>query len=273
MWGSRRKRDTEENSVPPPSPRSFDIRQTGGVVNSAPGKKAVNDQVASTIEEFANMYIEFVEEMMKSEDFDKLVTPESIQGILQQFPGMAANPEVAELFQSPQLQDPEVLKQTLREGLNTVKAAIPELLNLINDPIRMAELMEQLPPEMQLLVEGMRTGDMSMFRSLVDNLPGLDSDQKAMLKSLMDGNTDILTDQLQKVLGDSDQIEAARQQFLESPEMAEALGIPMEVLNDPKQWASLMSQGMDALTSQLEEDPPQAPTKNKQFGRFNKAAA
>lgn len=36
-------------------------------------------------------------------------------------------------------------------------------------------------------------------------------------------------------------------QLLASPELAEAFGLPMEVLSDPKQWAAAMAQGAEAL--------------------------
>lgn len=71
--------------------------------------------------------------------------------------------------------------------------------------------------------------------------------QKKLLVGLLDGNTDLLTNELQKVLGDESQIEQARLQLLASPELAEAFGLPMEVLSDPAQWAAAMAQGAEAL--------------------------
>lgn len=65
--------------------------------------------------------------------------------------------------------------------------------------------------------------------------------------SLLDGNTDALEAEVQKVLQDESQVEAARLQFLESPELAEAMGIPLELLRDPEQWAKTMAEGASAI--------------------------
>lgn len=65
--------------------------------------------------------------------------------------------------------------------------------------------------------------------------------------SLLDGNTDALEAEMQKVLQDDKQVEAARLQFLESPELAEAMGIPMEILQDPELWAKTMAEGANAI--------------------------
>jgi hypothetical protein len=76
---------------------------------------------------------------------------------------------------------------------------------------------------------------------------GLDATQRRLLLSLLDGNTDALEAEMQKVLSDESQVEAARLQFLEAPELAEAMGIPADLLQDADRWAETMAQGADAL--------------------------
>jgi hypothetical protein len=91
-----------------------------------------------------------------------------------------------------------------------------------------------------------------------------------MLNGLLDGNADAITGELKKVLGDADQLEAARKQFLDNPQLAEAMGVPMDVVGDKDKWAAAMAEGMDALTAAgegEEEEPLQ-----KQFGKFSRAA-
>jgi hypothetical protein len=80
---------------------------------------------------------------------------------------------------------------------------------------------------------------------------GLDGTQRRLLLSLLDGNTDALAAEVQKVMQDGEQLEAARLQFLEAPELAEAMGLPADALEDPAKWAELMSQGMDALLADM----------------------
>lgn len=76
---------------------------------------------------------------------------------------------------------------------------------------------------------------------------GLDASQRRLLISLLDGNTDVLAAELQKVVGDEGQVAAARLQFLEAPELAEAMGLPREVLEDPVRWAQAVSESAEAL--------------------------
>lgn len=59
--------------------------------------------------------------------------------------------------------------------------------------------------------------------------------------------------QIQSVFSDPQQIELARQQMLENPEMAQAFGLSEEILNDPEQWAALVSEGMGALMGEEEQ--------------------
>jgi hypothetical protein len=77
----------------------------------------------------------------------------------------------------------------------------------------------------------------------------VDESQKNMLLSLLAGNTAGLTDQIQQVLGSPDQVEAARLQFLESPELAVAMGISLDVLESPEQFAQLMASGIEELSN------------------------
>lgn len=82
--------------------------------------------------------------------------------------------------------------------------------------------------------------------------PGLEHSQKSLLMGLLEGNTELLTRELKKALSDDSQIEAARQQMLEHPEIAEAFGVSAEVLQDASKWAKMMAESADELMSQLD---------------------
>lgn len=77
---------------------------------------------------------------------------------------------------------------------------------------------------------------------------GLEDSQKDLFLGLLNGNSDALTSQIHSLLGSPDQVEAARQQFLESPDLAEAMGLPMDILADPAQFAALMAEGIEELS-------------------------
>lgn len=81
---------------------------------------------------------------------------------------------------------------------------------------------------------------------------GLEHSQKSLLMGLLDGNTELLTRELKKALSDDSQVEAARQQMLEHPEIAEAFGVSAEVLQDAAMWAKMMAESADELMSQLD---------------------
>lgn len=71
--------------------------------------------------------------------------------------------------------------------------------------------------------------------------------------NLLDGNIDSISRELKKVLSDHSQVEAARQQLLANPEIAEAFGVDTELLQDAKKWAKTMSESADMLFTQLDE--------------------
>lgn len=91
--------------------------------------------------------------------------------------------------------------------------------------------------------------------------------------ALLDGNTDLLTRELEQMLGDKNKIEAARQHLLASPELAEAFGLPMEVVSDPEQWAAVIDSGAEALKSGAgmeEEEEEEISTEEFVKRRFSK---
>lgn len=69
--------------------------------------------------------------------------------------------------------------------------------------------------------------------------------------SLLDGNTDILLSELQKAMGDELQLEALRLQLLDSPQLAEAMGLRKEILQDPERWAEAAAESTNSLLSQM----------------------
>ena len=49
------------------------------------------------------------------------------------------------------------------------------------------------------------------------------------------------------MFSDPNTIEAARQQFLADPSMAEMLGIPADILNNKRKWANYMKESMNEM--------------------------
>lgn len=94
------------------------------------------------------------------------------------------------------------------------------------------------------------SGDTSSIKEYIKSFPGIQEDQRELLTSLLDGNTESTLKSVQDILSSPEQIEAARQQFLSDPQMAEMLGIPDDVLHSKEKWAALMADGLEALAQQ-----------------------
>ena len=81
----------------------------------------------------------------------------------------------------------------------------------------------------------------------------MEHSHKTMILGLLDGNTAQFTQELRKMARDGSQVEAARLKFLEEPQLAEAMGLPLDALRDKKKWAALMADSTDALLAQMDE--------------------
>ena len=60
-------------------------------------------------------------QMIDSDEFADIVTPEMIKETLMNVPGIQDHAEVLDLLDSPAFQEPDMLKATLREGISTLK--------------------------------------------------------------------------------------------------------------------------------------------------------
>lgn len=205
---------------------------------------------SSALESVFESYISVMEKLVDSPDFETMVTPESLRRIFDSMPGgLGASAAMSQLLESPQFQDPEVLRQTIREGIRTMKTYSKQLLEVFSQPEKLAELMAQLPAESQAAMKAILSGDMSQMQDIVSALPGLSGAQKKMLGGMLGGDTASMAEAASQVFEDSDQIEAARLEFLKEPSLAEMFGIPKEVLQDKKKWAAMMSEGLESMKS------------------------
>lgn len=284
IWGSRKKR--EEDVEVPASGFEASRRQaaaaaayrqsegagvarradsTGAGAGSGFGSANFGNEMRAVIEKYLGM----MEEAIESPEFQTSVTPEVLRNMLDQIPGLADNPQVLAIIDSPEFTDPDKLMQTIRTGLASMRAYTDEIVGVLNSPAKMAELVEQLPAEFRGAVQGLLRGDSSGVLELLDGIPNMTAAQKSMVKSLLSGNTKGIEQSLKSVLGDKSQLEAARQQLLANPEMMEMMGIDASVLQDKRKFAELMSKGMDAfadLSSDDAAEEDEAPLGGKRFG-------
>ncbi len=282
MWGSRRKRgdDEDQDTVSAGLGSGFESRNTmasiskkmasadvGDFGESLPTTAGINrvgrrgsagalgagalgnGALGETVASLLTTYLKMMEELVNSPDFETMVTPETMQAMFSKLPGLSDSPEIAAMLDSPQFTDPTLLKQTVMQGVEAIKMYSSNIVEMFNNPEQLMQMLDQLPVEAKTAVEGMLQGDMSGLKGMLASIPGIDESQRGMLMDLLDGNVQGMASQAKNMLQnfDSSQTEAARQQFLANPAMAEMLGLTEDVLNDKDQFDALMAQGMEAL--------------------------
>lgn len=282
MWGSRRKRgdDEDQDSVSAGLGSGFEARNTmasisrkmagaevgnfgdsiptnggnrmgrgnAGTLGAGAGALA-NGALGETVASLLSTYLTMMEELVNSPDFETMVTPETMKTMFAKLPGLSDSPEISAMLDSPQFTDPTLLKQTVMQGLEAIKMYSSNIVEMVNNPEQLMQMLDQLPAEAKSAVEGLLQGDMSGLKNMLSTIPGIDDSQRGMLMNLLDGNVQGMASQAKNMLQnfDSSQTEAARQQFLANPAMAEMLGLTEDVLNDKDQFDALMAQGMEAL--------------------------
>jgi hypothetical protein len=116
-------------------------------------------------------YIKMMEDLIDSPDFATLVTPDMLKQMFDKVPGgMGSSPEIVQLLDSPQFQDPKVLRQTMREGVRTMRTYSKQMLEVFSDPGKMGEVLDQLPAGSKEVLEAILGGDTSKLKVHVLNL-------------------------------------------------------------------------------------------------------
>jgi hypothetical protein len=119
------------------------------------------DKLFQNFDAIVDIYTSSIKELTANPKFNEIVSPESIRKFFDMVPGLADNPEVKAVLDSPQFTDPELLKTTILEGINTIKESAPEIKALLSNPATIASIMEQIPPEYSGLLESLLSGDMN----------------------------------------------------------------------------------------------------------------
>jgi hypothetical protein len=180
MWGSRKKRGDDEEVVAKPVPKTVMSEQTGSKNRAAKANRRYKPSFetdappmdGNKFQEMFDMYVSGFEELLESEDFDEMINPESLRNMMLQFPGAADVPELTNLMSMPELNDPKLLKATMREGLKLARSSSAEIFALLNDPDKVEELVGQLPREVKDLLAALRTGDLTALKDFAVNVPG-----------------------------------------------------------------------------------------------------
>jgi hypothetical protein len=293
IWGSRRKRESEEESIRDSSDDINTFEQANRVASAQAASRRKRPAAASSssssllsmqeglgdkVKELIEAYVNFMEEIVESPEYDEHINPKTIRTLFDQFSqgasfdslGAAGN-EVKAMLESPQFTDPILLKKTIKDGIQMLKQYSSTITAMLNDPEQLQQLISQLPPDMQILLESFMSGDTSGLKSLIDQMPGLQPEHKKMISDLLDGNSEVFNKEVQSSLGnmmnalDYDQIEAARLQLLDNLEIASSFGITEDVIQDKEKFHELVQEG---LLNFNDEQPEKTASSNKLGGAF-----
>jgi len=147
IWGSRKKKDDEELAVNvPKQQKNIPGRNRGNNFGN-------NNDVADNIRNMLNAYTTMMETLVTSPEFDSMITPDSVKNIIMQVPGYDENAELQQLIHSPQFSNPDLLKATIVEGINTLKTYTDTIIEFVNDPVKMQEIIDQVPDNMKEILE------------------------------------------------------------------------------------------------------------------------
>ena len=167
MWGSRRKRDRDEDEKIDSATLLDDLLQSRtstlnsidntGMKNIVTKPKGTSKGTSSGqgIEEMINLYLNMMDNLVDSDEFEKYVTPETIRSIMEHIPDNlgSESAELLSMLNSPEFTDPVLLKSTVKEGLKLARSYTSEIVEFFTNPEKFAELIDQLPEEIRTVIQ------------------------------------------------------------------------------------------------------------------------
>jgi len=269
MWGSKRKREEAEAAAAQVQAdggfetsrraaaaalSSRDLGGSGATESGGRGglgSKQFGDQIRLLIE----TYVDLMEKAIMSPEFASNVTPETVKTMLDQVPGLADNPQIAAVINSPEFTDPDKLLETVRSGISALKMYTNDIVAMLNDPQQVSQMLDQLPVEYQGVMRRLMDGDKSALEDLIEMAPNLTHEARKMMRKLLDGDMAGVISETKSMLKGpkaNSQIEDARQMLLNNPEMLAQMGLDISTVSDPAAFQELMSSSMDQLMNMAE---------------------
>ena len=167
---------------------------------------------------------------------------------LQNIPGIEDHPEVLELLDSPQFDKPGVLKQTIVEGISTMKIYARQMSSVMGDQQTRQQLLGDLPLDMRIAIDGLFEGDYEAVRTFLENqTPAIEQANIDIIMSLLEGDAEALQGFMGNLLGDAGQVEQTRQMLLDNPDMAEAMGVDLKMVRNEREWRKMIAEAQEQL--------------------------
>lgn len=139
-------------------------------------KKAPSDFFANTnpneILAFYKLAIEKFKEIVNSDQFEQYFSKDTLEQVIKTMSEQNLNAEVMEKLQSLNLDDVQVLKESMLQGVEIAEKYLEDFSEVLTDPSKLTELLEQVPAEFRDTLQALMSGDVSAIRDLVLSLPG-----------------------------------------------------------------------------------------------------
>jgi hypothetical protein len=237
IWKKRKTSEDEDKfSIPEIKHPSLNSLQRKQAASSSEDSFAILDKLIDDIEVFVD-----------SPQFFEYVTPDTVDMMKQQFMQLPNSDEIMKVMDSPQFQDPAILKLTVKTGLDVIRKYLVEMKSVLADPEQLEAALQSIPSEYRPFVDQVLKGDISGLQGMLSSLPGMTPTNKALLESMMNGDTSTASNMVKDLFKDNSQTTIARKQLLEHPEMAEAFGISREALLDDQKWNDLIADSLSAF--------------------------
>lgn len=155
IWGSKRKREeveANEEANDFSSSQSFlksqakrrmsdagiDLRDVPTSMSTLAAKQL---EISDSFVTLTNTFLETLETFIDSPEFTNIVTPEYIQTFFNQIPtGVIDASQVKQMLDSPQLQDPDLLRLTAKKGMTDIRAYAAQIIELLRDPKMLSQV-------------------------------------------------------------------------------------------------------------------------------------
>jgi hypothetical protein len=266
IWGSKRKRKDEDDEpanaqrAPTSQPKSTGRKRSMGM-DGMPDMPGMPDMfggsplatlLAAKSDDILQMLFaaaDYIEEAVETPEFDDFLTPEGIRDMFSNIPNNGMEDQIESILESESFQDPELLKQTVREGVQSFRLYAEQMAPLLSNPMMVDQLLKEVPPELLRPIELYVNNDLIGMREFLDEFPDIPEIQKEILLKVFEGDKEGLKSLAKDLLSNPEQLESTRLQLLENPELAESLGIDISIVKNKKQWNAFIRTKRDEMDS------------------------
>lgn len=175
MWGARKRKDEDNDNFVyrkgPPAANQVKPK----VVEKATARRIArksSDDIAASVGPILESMVEKMDELLQSDLLDQFINPDNMKKVFEAIPQLSNLPNVQEVLDSIDSTDPTQLKDMLVESLDTVRKYLSEMKGVFDDPEKVQEIIDQLPPELLVVLNTLKSGDFTALKGILNDFPG-----------------------------------------------------------------------------------------------------